>query len=119
MSTTELPPTTTVADATPQEQLNLVDHLQRRLREQFSGSAPEFEVIKDRYPGKVLQLGVIPPLPKPVIPSANLPFVGDAQEWRYYRNTPETADGIPEEERIFLPSEPIAKLWGAEEQEAQ
>lgn len=64
MSTTELA-TAAVAAATPQEQLNLLDHLQRRLSEQFSGSAPEFDVITDRYPGKVLQLGVIPPLPKP------------------------------------------------------
>ena len=65
------------------------------------------------------QLEMLPDLPWELVSaptSANEPFVGDAQEWRYYRNTAETADGIPDEERIFLPSEPIAKLWGAEEQ---
>jgi hypothetical protein len=65
MSTTESRPATAVLDATPHEQLALVDHLQNRLREQFSGSAPEFEEIRGRYPSKVLQLGVIPPLPEP------------------------------------------------------
>jgi hypothetical protein len=65
MSTTETDPTTAVPDASPAEQLKLVDHLQTRLRDLFSGSAPEFEELRRRYPSKVLQLGVITPLPEP------------------------------------------------------
>lgn len=64
MSATETPQGTT-APATPHEQFALVDHLQRRLRDRFSGASPEFEEIRQRYPSKVLQLGVIPPLPQP------------------------------------------------------
>lgn len=66
MSTTDTRPAdTTVPDATPHEERALVDHLHNRLRELFSGSAPEFEEIRGRYPSKVLQVGVIPPLPEP------------------------------------------------------
>jgi hypothetical protein len=65
MSTTETLPATAVPDATPAEQLVLVDHLQIRMHDLFSGSAPEFEELRRRYPSKVLQLGVIPPLPEP------------------------------------------------------
>jgi hypothetical protein len=67
MSTTEQPNaiSTVAANATPAEELALVEHLHGRLRELFSGSAPEFEEMRDRYPSKVLQLGVIPALPEP------------------------------------------------------
>ena len=65
MSTTEAQPATDVPDAIADEQLLVVEHLQSRLRDQFSGSAPEFEEVRRRYPSKVLQLGVIPPLPDP------------------------------------------------------
>lgn len=64
MSTTT-EPLTAVPDATADEQLLLVEHLHARLRDQFSGAAPEFEELRGRYPSKVLQLGVIPPLPEP------------------------------------------------------
>jgi len=64
MSTTT-EPLTAVPDATADEQLRLVEHLHTRLRDQFSGAAPEFEELRGRYPSKVLQLGVIPPLPEP------------------------------------------------------
>src|SRR4051812_99331 len=54
-----------VTPATPQEQLRLVEHLHGTLRDLFSGAAPEYEEIRGRYPSKVLQLAVIPPLPEP------------------------------------------------------
>ena len=54
-----------VPAATPAEELALVEHLHTRLRELFSGAAPEYEEIRERYPSKVLQLGVVPPLPEP------------------------------------------------------
>lgn len=66
MSTTrQQPAAATVPEATPAEELRLVRHLHGRLRQLFSGSALEFEEIRERYPSKVLQLGVVPPLPEP------------------------------------------------------
>ncbi len=65
MSTTDTTPATAIPEATADEQLLLVEHLHSRLRDQFSGGAPEFEELRRRYPSKVLQLGVIPPLPQP------------------------------------------------------
>jgi pimeloyl-ACP methyl ester carboxylesterase len=41
-----------------------------------------------------------------------MPFVGDMQSWEYMPNTPKTQTLIPEESRIFLPSEDVAKQWG-------
>jgi len=49
-----------------------------------------------------------------VMTVAQMPFVGDSQEWKYQPNTPESVDQIAEDSRIFLPSEEIAKLWGGE-----
>lgn len=65
MSTTEARPAVAVPDATPDEELGLVEHFHTRLCELFSGSALELAEIRGRYPNKVLQLGVIPPLPEP------------------------------------------------------
>ncbi|MEO8615655.1 MAG: hypothetical protein ABI600_10975, partial [Luteolibacter sp.] len=44
-----------------------------------------------------------------------MPFVGDCQNWKFLANTPESREGIAEDSRIFLPNEPVAKLWGKEE----
>jgi hypothetical protein len=65
MSTIKTESATAVVDATAAEQLALVEHLQTRMQDLFSGTAPEFEELRRRYPSKVLQLGVIPPLPEP------------------------------------------------------
>lgn len=39
------------------------------------------------------------------------PFVGDAQEWRYYPVESEEVKAIPEVFRVELPTEKIARLW--------
>lgn len=46
-----------------------------------------------------------------------MPFVGDSQDWKYWPNTEENRESIPEDSRIYLPSEEIAKLWGKQEVE--
>jgi hypothetical protein len=51
--------------ATPAEQQDLVTYLHERLRSRFAGDGPEHELITDRFPSKVLQLGILPPLPQP------------------------------------------------------
>jgi len=56
------------------------------------------------------------PKPQPMIPASRMPFVADTQKWRYYKSTSDAAKEIPEEERIYLPSETIAKLWGTAEE---
>lgn len=45
-----------------------------------------------------------------------MPFVGDAQDWKYLPNTPDARESIAEDSRIYLPSESIAKLWGQKEE---
>jgi len=54
--------------------------------------------------------------PRPLVAPAQMPFVGDTQRWRFYPNTPEVAGHIPDEERIYLPSETLAKVWGTPEE---
>ena len=49
------------------------------------------------------------------IKGEKMPFVGDSQNWKFLANTPESREVIAEDSRIFLPSEPVAKLWGKEE----
>ena len=44
--------------------------------------------------------------------ATNMPYVGDAQEWKFLPNTAANRARIPAEEAIYLPSEPLAKLWG-------
>ena len=46
-----------------------------------------------------------------------MPFVGDAQDWKFFQNTPDARDAIAEDSRIYLPSEPTAKLWGKKEED--
>ena len=48
-----------------------------------------------------------------VVPPENqMPFVGDAQNWRCVTNTPENLESIDKENRIFLPSPEVAEAWG-------
>jgi poly(3-hydroxybutyrate) depolymerase len=54
---------------------------------------------------------VEPPLSAPA-----MPFVGDAQNWRFVKNAPGAAEDIPEDSRIYLPSENLARLWGKQEE---
>lgn len=49
---------------------------------------------------------------EPPLKAGAMPFVGDSQDWRYGPQTPEAAEEIAEDLRIYLPSEPVAKLWG-------
>jgi poly(3-hydroxybutyrate) depolymerase len=46
-----------------------------------------------------------------------MPFVGDAQDWKFFPNTPDARESIAEDSRIYLPSEPIARLWGKKEED--
>lgn len=46
-----------------------------------------------------------------------MPFVGDGQDWKFFKNHVESREGIAEDSRIYLPSEEIAKLWGSKEEE--
>lgn len=48
-----------------------------------------------------------------------MPFVGDSQDWKFWPNTADARDAIPEDSRIYLPSEAIAKLWGQQEEEEE
>jgi pimeloyl-ACP methyl ester carboxylesterase len=50
--------------------------------------------------------------PAPLIPREAMPYAGDAQDWNFCRHTPETVEDIPEDARIYLPSEEIANTWG-------
>lgn len=51
-------------------------------------------------------------LPKPAFPEKDMPFVGDSQNWKFYPNSEEARNSIVDDNRIFLPSEQISKLWG-------
>jgi hypothetical protein len=57
--------------------------------------------------------------PAPMIAANAMPYVGDAQDWRYYKNTTDAAQEIPAESRVYLPSEGMARLWGEAEGEQQ
>jgi poly(3-hydroxybutyrate) depolymerase len=46
-----------------------------------------------------------------------MPYVGDGQDWKYFPNGPDAREAVAEDSRIYLPSEPIAKLWGQKEEE--
>jgi hypothetical protein len=52
----------------------------------------------------------------PLIPSEQMPFVGDTQRFEYVKNTPEALEEIAEDVRVYLPSEEIAKIWGTREE---
>jgi len=41
----------------------------------------------------------------------DMPFVGDTEQWTYVPNTPENLAKIPEENRVYLPNETLAKQW--------
>lgn len=73
MSITNPATDTAVPNATPAEQLLLVEHLSTRLRDQFMLASAEFEEIRGRQPAKVGQVGVIPPLPEPDPESGETP----------------------------------------------
>ncbi len=55
--------------------------------------------------------------PRPIVPKEDFPFIGDYQNWRYLPNTAENQEVIPDDVRVYLPSEAIAKLWGRQEDE--
>jgi predicted esterase len=44
-----------------------------------------------------------------------MPYVGDSQDWKFWKNTPEFRDNIAEDSRIYLPNEEIAKIWSQHE----
>ena len=46
------------------------------------------------------------------MPPKKMPFVGDTLNWQYYPNTSEVRNNIPATNRVFLPTEDIAKAWG-------
>jgi hypothetical protein len=54
---------------------------------------------------------------RPALKGEGMPYVGDNQSWKYAKNTSEWREEIPEDFRIFLPSEGIAKIWGQKEEE--
>jgi len=55
--------------------------------------------------------------PKLALAGKDMPYVGDGQVWKFLPNTGENREKIAEDNRIFLPSEEIAKLWGKQEDE--
>jgi pimeloyl-ACP methyl ester carboxylesterase len=61
---------------------------------------------------------LLPPPPKPPLEEAAMPYVGDTQDYRYYKNTPENVADIPDDSRVYLPSEAVARAWGAADEEA-
>ncbi len=56
--------------------------------------------------------------PKPPLGQAAMPYVGDAQEWKYYKNTPDNVEDIPDDSRVYLPSAAVAQAWGSADAEA-
>jgi pimeloyl-ACP methyl ester carboxylesterase len=52
--------------------------------------------------------------PQPSLTADRMPFVGDSLDWRYFESTEDNVADVPEDSVIFLPSEPIARLWGEE-----
>lgn len=55
--------------------------------------------------------------PKLALAGKDMPYVGDAQDWKYFPNTEENRNNIAEDSRIFLPNDEIARLWGKQEDE--
>jgi len=49
--------------------------------------------------------------------AADMPYVGDSQDWKFWPNNPDAREAIAEDSRIYLPSETIARLWGKQEEE--
>ena len=51
--------------------------------------------------------------PFPPVTAAGMPYVGDAQDWNYYPNTPPNAANIPDESKVYngLPTRPVAEAW--------
>jgi pimeloyl-ACP methyl ester carboxylesterase len=52
--------------------------------------------------------------PQPPMAVTAMPFVGDTQDWKYQKNSPEALDDIAEDSRVYLPSEEVAKVWNQE-----
>lgn len=52
-------------DSSPAEEEVIAAHLAEMLRVRFSGEGDEHRVIRYQFPSKVLQLGILPPLPQP------------------------------------------------------
>lgn len=50
--------------------------------------------------------------PEPLLKPAAMPFVGDAQDWRFLPQTPQALEEIGESLRVYLPSARLAELWG-------
>ena len=49
--------------------------------------------------------------------AADMPYVGDSQDWKFWPNKPDAREAIAEDSRIYLPCETIASLWGKQEDE--
>ncbi len=55
--------------------------------------------------------------PEPSLTIAEMPFIGDSQDWRFFPNTEDNRDYVPEDSQIFIPSESLANLWGKSDDE--
>ena len=54
--------------------------------------------------------------PTMAMSATNMPFVGDLQSFHYVTNTEENRKKINEDDRVYLPSEEIAKMWGVQDE---
>lgn len=57
--------------------------------------------------------------PQPPLPAADMPYAGDAQDWRFGKNEPSRVEEIPEESRVYLPDKKLAELWGRQADEGK
>jgi hypothetical protein len=51
------------------------------------------------------------------IAAAAMPFVGDTQSWKFYKNEGGKAESISDDSRVYLPSEEFATFWGGKGQD--
>lgn len=82
------------------------------------GLAPKLEIEFLKYyddltrSSMAARAKLLYPDAKPPLPAAAMPYVGDAQDWTFVKNTPDNVEDIPEDSRVYLPSLPVAQAWG-------
>ena len=59
------------------------------------------------------ELPLIPGPARAVLPAWEMPYIGDTQEWKYYKNSADNIEDVPDDSLIYLPSKAIADAWGA------
>jgi hypothetical protein len=69
------------------------------------------DLTKDEL-GKRPDPNAAEPIGSARMPPEKMPLVGDTLNWRYYPNTAEVLSNLPAQNRVFLPTEAIAKQWG-------